>query len=65
MLIITIPDRVADLTKFEKIAKNREFDDFSRYLRFPAVLYHVNVHFSRVHDHLKQSRRLLILPNLL
>ena len=54
MLIITKPDRVADITKFVKIAKNRQFDDFSRYLRFLAVLCHVNVHFSRVHDHLKQ-----------
>ena len=50
MLIITKPDRVADFTKFAKIAKNRQFDDFSRYLRFLAVLCRVNVHFSRVHD---------------
>ena len=54
MLIITKPDRVADITKFVKIAKNRQFDDFSRYLRFLAVLCHVNVHFSRVHDPLKK-----------
>ena len=64
MLIITKPDRVADFTKFAKIAKNRQFDDFSRYLRFLAVLCHVNVHFSRVHDHLKK-RCLPIEPNLL
>ena len=48
LFIITKPDRVA------KIAKNRKFDDFSRHLRFLAVLCHVNVHFSRVHDHLKK-----------
>ena len=54
ILIITKPDRVADLIKFAKIAKNRKFDDFSRYFRFLAVLCHVNVHFSRVHDHLKK-----------
>ena len=48
LFIITKPDWVA------KIAKNRKFDDFSRYLRFLAVLCHVNVHFSRVHDHLKK-----------
>ena len=42
MLIITNPDRVADLTKNAKIAKNRKFDDFSRYLRFLAVLCHAN-----------------------
>ena len=52
MLIITKPDRVADLTKFAKIAKSRNFDDFQRYLRFLTVLCHVNVHFSRVHDQL-------------
>ena len=55
ILIITKPDRVADLKKFAKIAKNRKFDDFSRYFRFLAVLCHVNVHFSRVHDHLKKA----------
>ena len=54
MLIITKPDRVANFTKFAKIAENRQFDDFSGYLRFLAVLCHVNVHFSRVHDHLKK-----------
>ena len=53
-----------DLTKFAKIAKNRKSDDFLRYLRFITVICHVNVHFYRVHDHLKQSR-LPILPNLL
>ena len=52
MLIITKPDRVADLTKFAKIAKSRNFDDFQRYLRFLTVLCHVDVQFSRVHDHL-------------
>ena len=31
MLIITKPDRIADLTK---LRKNRQSDDFSRYLRF-------------------------------
>ena len=56
MLIITKPDRVADLTKFAKIAKSRNFDDFHRYLRFVTVLCHVNVHFSRVHDHLSLKR---------
>ena len=52
MLIITKPDRVADLTKFAKFAKSRNFDNFQRYLRFLTVLCHVNVHFSRVLDHL-------------
>ena len=52
VLIITKPDRVADLTKFAKIAKSRNFDDFQRYLRFLTVLCHVDVQFSRVHDHL-------------
>ena len=42
VLIITKPKRVADLTKFAKIAKNRKFDDFSGYLRFLEVLCHVN-----------------------
>ena len=64
MLIITKSDQVADLTKYAKTVKNRNFDDFSSYLRFIAVLCHVNLHFCRVHDHLKQSR-LSILPNLL
>ena len=56
MLIITEPDRVADLTKFAKIGKSRNFDDFQRYLRFLTVLCHVNAHFSRVHDHLSLKR---------
>ena len=56
MLVITKPDRVADLTKFAKIAKSRNFDDFQRYLRFLTVLCHVDVHFSRVHDHLSLKR---------
>ena len=42
MLITTKPERVADLTKFAKIAKNRYSDDFLRCLRFFAVLCHVN-----------------------
>ena len=42
MLIITKPDRVADLIKFANIAKNRKLDDFSRWLRFPAVRCHVD-----------------------
>ena len=58
------PERVVDLTNTAKIAKNRKSDDFLRYLRFITVICHVNVHFYRVHDHLKQSR-LPILPNLL
>ena len=56
MLIITKPDRVADLTKFAKIAKSRNFDDFQRYLRFLTVLRHVDLHFPRVHDHLSLKR---------
>ena len=64
MLIITKSDRVADLTNLRKLQKNRKFDDFLSYLRFIAVLCHVNVHFARIHDHLKQNR-LPILPSLL
>ena len=56
--------RVVNLTKSAKIAKNRKSDDFLRNLRFITVISHVNVHFYRVHDHLKQNR-LSILPNLL
>ena len=66
MLKITKPDRVVDLKKIAKVRKivslttlrKIAFDDFSRYLRFPAVLCHVNVNFSPVYDHLS-------LPNLL
>ena len=63
MLTITQPDQVAYLTKFAKIAKNYSFDIFSRYLWFLAVLCPANINFSRVHDHLKQSR-FPIFPNL-
>ena len=45
MLIITKPDRFADLTKFAKIAKNRQSDKISRYLQFLAVFCHVKAHF--------------------
>ena len=34
------------------LIRSKKFADFLRYLRFLAVLCHVNVHFSRVHDHL-------------
>ena len=45
MLIITdVRERVVDLTKFAKIAKDRKSDDFLRYLRFFAVLCRVNNH---------------------
>ena len=44
MLVTTKPERVADLTKFAKIAKNRQSDEFSRYSRFFAVLCHVSNH---------------------
>ena len=36
-----------DLTKFAKIAKNRISDDFLCYLRFFAVLCHINNHLTR------------------
>ena len=55
MLIITKPNRVADLTKFAKIAKNRKSDDFSRYLQFLAVLCHVKAHFFACSRSLKCS----------
>ena len=41
-----------DLTFVIHLNEFRKFADFSRYLRFLAVLCHVNVHCSRVHDHL-------------
>ena len=43
-LIITKPERVPDLTKFAKIAKNHSCDEFLRCSRFFAVLCHVNKH---------------------
>ena len=55
MLINTKPDRAADLTKFAKIAKNRQSDDFSRYLQFLAVLCHVKAHFFSCSRSLKCS----------
>ena len=55
MLINTKPDRVADLTKFAKIAKNRQSDDFSRHLQFLAVLCHVKAHFFSCSRSLKCS----------
>ena len=65
MLMVTKPDRIADLTKFAKLTKNRKFDDFSgynMYLRFLAV--YVHFHFSKFFGFFNFSQFLPLRTNL-
>ena len=62
--MVTKPDRIADLTKFAKITKNRKFDDFSRYMYLGFLAVYVHFHFSKFCDFFNFSQFLPLRTNL-